>query len=265
MTMQFNTLPPQGGDSRRVAEVVRGIMNGKTNNTGTIDLATGWASSTIIYDERISYDSKIVLVPFSDPAEADTLPYGSFYSTSDQFAVSTGGTYVVDFDGTTYANGVYLGGTTSQIFVRNAGVYNIAFTAQLINAANSQEHADIWYRINGSNVADSASRFGLSPRKSSGFPSETLGAMNIFLDLDAGDYVEIAGGVSSTDVSLWHDAASVSPFTRPAIPAFIATVNYVSPVSADNVYVSDQQPGQATITHFANDTSSKTYGYIIVG
>jgi hypothetical protein len=265
MTMQFRTVPPQGGTAREVAEVVRGIMNGKTNNTGTIDLATSWATTTTIYDERISYDSKIVLVPFSDPAEADTLPYGEFYSTADQFAPSAGSTAVCTFDQTAFANGVYIGSPTSRIYVRNAGVYNIAFTVQLINLANSQEHADIWYRINGTDVADSASRFGMPPRKSEGVPSETLGAMNIFLDLEDGDYVEIAGGVSSTDVSLWHDAASASPYIRPAIPSVITTVNYVSPVSADNVYVSAQQQGQATITHFANDTSGKTYGYIIVG
>jgi hypothetical protein len=32
----------------------------------------------------------------------------------------------------------------------------------------------------------------------------------------------------------------------------------------DNVYISAQQNGQATLTHFANDTSNKTYRYIIV-
>ncbi len=37
---QFRTLPPFGGDQRSVAEVVRGIMDGKTNNTGLITLAT---------------------------------------------------------------------------------------------------------------------------------------------------------------------------------------------------------------------------------
>jgi hypothetical protein len=31
------------------------------------------------------------------------------------------------------------------------------------------------------------------------------------------------------------------------------------------VYISAQQNGQATITHFSNNTSNKTYRYIIVG
>ena len=54
---QFRTLPPFGGDQRAVAEVVRGIMDGKTNNTGRITLATGNATSTTLYDERIGYDT----------------------------------------------------------------------------------------------------------------------------------------------------------------------------------------------------------------
>ena len=54
---QFRTLPPFGGDQRAVAEVVRGIMDGKTNNTGLITLATGNATTTTLYDERIGYVS----------------------------------------------------------------------------------------------------------------------------------------------------------------------------------------------------------------
>ncbi len=34
----FRLLPPFGADQRGVAEVVNGIMNGKTNNTGSVTL-----------------------------------------------------------------------------------------------------------------------------------------------------------------------------------------------------------------------------------
>jgi hypothetical protein len=61
--VQFVTLPQQGGDQRQVAEVVRGIMDGKTNNTGSITLATGGATSTTLYNERIGYDSIVLLSP----------------------------------------------------------------------------------------------------------------------------------------------------------------------------------------------------------
>ena len=63
--MQFLTLQPQGDDDRKVAEVVRGIMDGRTNNTGSITLAVGSATSTILNDHRIGYDSVILLSPVS--------------------------------------------------------------------------------------------------------------------------------------------------------------------------------------------------------
>jgi hypothetical protein len=53
----YRVLPPFGADQRGVAEVVNGIMNGKTNNTGSVTLATGGASTTTITDARIGVDS----------------------------------------------------------------------------------------------------------------------------------------------------------------------------------------------------------------
>lgn len=78
----FRTLPPFGGNERQVAEVVRGLMDGKSNNTGFITLATGNATSTTLYDERIGYESIILLTPYSAAAYADTAPYGEFQDLS---------------------------------------------------------------------------------------------------------------------------------------------------------------------------------------
>ena len=104
----FRLLPPFGGDQRAVAEIVNGIMNGKTNNHGTVTLATGNATTTTITDARISADTKIVLIPFSDAAEADSAPYGSFQDSTDQTAANTTTAYSITFDTTDYSNGVYL-------------------------------------------------------------------------------------------------------------------------------------------------------------
>jgi hypothetical protein len=61
--MQFRSLQPAGGDERQVAEVVRGLMDGKSNNTGTVNLAVGGATTTTLNDPRIGYDSVILLSP----------------------------------------------------------------------------------------------------------------------------------------------------------------------------------------------------------
>lgn len=175
----FRTVPVFGADPRVVAEVLRGAMNGKTNNHGTITLATGFATTTTLYDERISPDSKIILIPFSDSAEMDSAPYGAFSNNNGQTATSTATTDVVEFDTTEQSNGVYLSNTT-RIYVRNGGIYNLQYSLQLKNSNNDAEYADVWFRKNGVDVVDSASRFGLPARKSTGDPSHLIGAMNIF-------------------------------------------------------------------------------------
>jgi hypothetical protein len=104
----FRGLPPFGSDQRGVAEIVNGIMNGKTNNTGTITLNTGNSTTTELIDERISIDTKIVLIPFSDAAEEDTAPYGQFSDYNDQAATTIGTENILGLDTEDFASNVYL-------------------------------------------------------------------------------------------------------------------------------------------------------------
>jgi hypothetical protein len=90
----FRRLPPAGGDQRAVAEIVNGMMDGKTNNTGTITLAVGGATTTTLSDPRISRDSDIILVPktadaFSTAVYASSQTNGS--ATLTHAANSTAG------------------------------------------------------------------------------------------------------------------------------------------------------------------------------
>ena len=261
--IQFQTLPVFGSDPRQVAEVVRGIMNGKTNNTGEITLATGNATTTTLYDERIGYDSLIFFVPLSTAAEEDSAPYGAFQDSTDQTAANTTTAYAVSFNTTDYENGVYLS-NSSRLNVRNYGIYNIQFSIQLKNTTNDGQDIDIWFRKNGTNVTASNSRFHIPARKSSGDPSHLIAAMNYFLEMNAGDYAEIMWRTTDVGVSLEHFGTSTTP-DRPSIPSAIVTLSYVAPAATTNLYVSTQQQGEATITHWANATEDKTYGYIVVG
>lgn len=263
----FRVLPYQGGSARQISEVVNNLMNGKSNNTGTITLATGNATTTTLYDERISVDTKIVLIPFSDAAEADTAPYGGFQDGTDQSATTISAAYAMKYDTTDYTNGVYVS-NNSRINVRNAGIYNLQFSAQLKNTDNDGHDVDIWFRKNGTDVAKSNSRFHIPARKSSGDPSHLIAALNFYFDLVANDYVEIMWRTSNVAVTLEHFAAVSAGALTPAIPAtpsVIVTLQYIAPLAYSNVYVSAQQQGQATITHFANSTANKTYAYILVG
>ena len=59
----FRNLNYSGATPREISEVVNGIMQGKTNNTGTVTLAVASATTTTINDERIGYDSIITFMP----------------------------------------------------------------------------------------------------------------------------------------------------------------------------------------------------------
>jgi hypothetical protein len=238
-------------------------MDGKTNNIGTVTLATGNATTTTITDARIGIDSVILLAPSSAAAFADTAPYGAFQDSTDQTAASTTVAYPITFDTTDFSNGVYLS-NSSRMNVRNSGIYNLQFSLQLENQDNAQHDVDIWFRKNGTNITASNSKFTVPARKSASIFGHVIAAINYFVELAANDYVEIVWRTESTDVSLEQTPAESSP-TRPATPSVIATMQYVAPNAMDNVYISSQTNGSATVTHFANSTASKTYKYIIVG
>ena len=107
------------------------------------------------------------------------------------------------------------------------GIWNVQFSIQFKNTTNDGQDVDIWFRKNGTNIANSNSRFHLPPRKSSGDPSHGIAALNFFVSMVANDYIEIMFNVTNTGVSIEHFAAGTSP-TRPAIPSAIATVSFVS-------------------------------------
>jgi hypothetical protein len=258
----FRVLPYQGGDPRQISEVVNNLMNGKSNNTGTITLATGNATTTTLIDERISVYTKIVLIPFSDAAEADSAPYGAFQDSTNQTAANTTTAYAMTLNTTDYSNGVYLS-NSSRMNVRNYGIYNLQFSTQFVNTDNSIHDIDIWFRKNGTNIAASNSRYSV-PNSHGGVDGHIIAALNFFIEMNANDYMEIMWATDNTAVSIQQLAARTSPDT-PTTPSVIATMQYVAPSAYSNIYVSAQQQGQATITHFSNATANKTYAYILVG
>lgn len=258
----FRVLPPFGSDPRGVAEIVNGLMNGKSNNTGTITLATGGASTTTLYDARISPESKIILIPFSSAAFTDKVPYGAFQDSTDQTAASTTAAYAITYNTTDYSNGVTLS-NSSRLNVSNPGVYNIQFSIQFANADTQIQDVDVWFRKNGTDVAGSNSKFSV-PNSHGGTDGHLIAALNFFIELAAGDYIEIMWATTSTLVTIEHIPTQTTP-TRPATPSVIVTMTYVSMASIANVYVSSQSQGSAVITHFANSTADKTFAYVVVG
>lgn len=162
--------------------------------------------------------------------------------------VTAGTRIVAQLTGTTGGTGTYTvsasqtvsstamtGDLPSKIQVSQDGLYDFQFSAQLVNTTNDVQTVSIWFRKNGTDIANSNSEFGIKPRKSTGAPSQTIAALNFFVDMVKDDYIEIMWRVSDSGVSLEHFNAVAASGTTPAIPAtpsIILTVTFISNRSA---------------------------------
>jgi hypothetical protein len=198
----------------------------------------------VVYDERLMaqsfgglnvYFSKLtaIFAALFGPRGGKWInnPYGAFQDTTDQTAANTTTAYAITFDTTDLSNGITLS-NSSRLNVAQSGIYNLQFSIQFKNTTNDGQDVDVWFRKNGTDIANSNSRFHLSQRKSSGDPSHLIAAMNFFVSLAASDYVQIMWRPTDVGVSLEHFAAGTSP-TRPAIPSVIATLSFVSNLSQE--------------------------------
>ena len=159
------------------------------------------------------------------------IPYGAFQDGTNQTAANTTTAYPITFDTTDFSNGVTLS-NSSRLNVAQPGLYNLQFSIQIKNTTNSSADVDFWFRKNGTDIAKSNSRFGISARKSSGDPSHVIVALNFFVSLAANDYVQIVWRTSDVAVTIETFAAGTSP-TRPSIPSVIATMSFVSNLSTE--------------------------------
>jgi hypothetical protein len=148
-----------------------------------------------------------------------TNKFGSFYDTTTQTAAATNTAYAITFNNTDISTGVSLGTPTSRVTVDAPGVYNFQHSMQIINTAGGNHSIWIWFRKNGTDIAQSATEIRVQ-----GNNTEQFAAWNFHVPMDVNDYVEIMWSVSDTSVRLLAVAAS-SPV--PAVPSVILTVNYV--------------------------------------
>jgi hypothetical protein len=156
-------------------------------------------------------------------------PYGAFQDSTDQTAANTTTAYAVTFNTTDFSNGVTIA-SSSRITVAETGLWNLQFSIQFTNTTNASQDVDVWFKVNGTNVTNSNSRFGFAPRKGVGDPYHIVAAMNYFVSLTATDYVEIMWRPTDVGVTIEQYAAGTSP-TRPAIPSAIVTMSFVSNLS----------------------------------
>jgi hypothetical protein len=211
-----------------------GLLVPYTGATGPVNLGvhgitansfvkTGGSSSQFLKADG-SVDSTTYATAASVTALAPK--YGSFYDTTLQTALAANTAYPIKLNSTdnTATNGFAVGndglGNPTIIKAASAGVYNIAFSAQLQRTTGgSSETVDIWLRKNGSNLA--WTNTAVNVQANAGF---LVAAWNFFVQLDANAEFQLMWATTSTAIQLvFGDLTAVHPQT----PSVILTVNKV--------------------------------------
>jgi hypothetical protein len=159
---------------------------------------------------------------YNDFVRASYFNYGGFSSSVDQTGSITAGT-AMTFNNVDITDGVTLA-SGSRLTVPVNGTYNIQFSAQFKNLENTQEIAIVWFRVNGADITNSATNITIPARKNAFTDGYGVAAWNIFLNLTAGQYVEIIWLPAVATMTLETLPATA---LHPAIPSVIATVNQV--------------------------------------
>lgn len=152
-------------------------------------------------------------------------PYAAIQRTTDKTFTADTATQIT-FDQNDYLNGCANDGTDG-IAVSYSGLYNYQFSVQFKNTDTQIHTAWVWLRVNNVDVPGTASKFDIISSHG-GTPGYVIGAANFYVDLVAGDTVEMWAAVSNVAVTFEAEAAQTSPFAHPSIPSVVATLTFVS-------------------------------------
>lgn len=151
------------------------------------------------------------------PTIEQQLFYGQFSKTADQTPSAANTADAITWTGTLIANGISIGAPTSRIVASHAGLYKFSASFQLTSGSASVKNVWLWYRKNGTDIANSALVTSMDSGTAIRAPSRSL-----LISMAAGDYVELMWAADDVNVTL--DAIPATAFA-PGAPAALLTVN----------------------------------------
>jgi len=130
------------------------------------------------------------------------------------------------FNNTSFSNGVAASSDFSKIEFSTAGIYNLQFSAQLLNFTTSEDNVTMWFTKNGADIDNSASIEQVNSKHGTS-PGATIMTVNIFEQFAAGDYVTLNWASDTGNTVVGTYPAGTSP-VHPVSPAIIFTASFVS-------------------------------------
>jgi hypothetical protein len=145
--------------------------------------------------------------------------YGEFTKTSDQSPAVINTAYALTFDNTEIAEGISIGSPASRIVVVQSGLYQFDATVQIGSSSSSAKTVWLWFRKNGTDVANSARLVTININN-----GYTAVSMSEFFSLAANDYIEIMFAADATAITVDNVAATAF---APAAPAVVLAVSQI--------------------------------------
>jgi len=189
-----------------------------------------------LYFNQLDSQTPLQAEYFRGRGDKLTFPHIAASDSTDQIATGDDTPTIVTWDTLESGSGWTLASNAAT--AQYAGVYTIRYSLQFINTANAQHYATVWLQKNGSDVANSATIFTIPARKSATPGEEGYNAAysEATFTVAVGDVIELYWATDQAydpitpldGVYMFHDAAQVSPFARPAIPSAIGSISFVS-------------------------------------
>jgi hypothetical protein len=188
---------PTSGQLRITSEVITYTGITSTTFTGCTRGARGSAN--------VAHSTGVAVTKIQSPLAATAVPM--YVNTTD------------------YVNDVSIVSDT-RITAVKAGIYNLQWSGQFNNSDSSIHDASVWLRVNGVDIVGSTGFISVVGTHG-GIDGHAIIGWNYFLQLNAGQYVEIWWSTTDQKVTLECYGPSTSP-TRPATASVVATLAFVS-------------------------------------
>ena len=155
-----------------------------------------------------------------------SIPCGSYFS--NQTTTLTANVVTTLTLNNTDANAtIYTALSNGSVQVTYPGIYNYQFSAQFENSDSQDHDVEVWAKVDGNNVYESATQLTIPSRHGS-TNGAAVAAWNFFLVAEANSIFDLVVAANHPDVKVAALPASSSPFVRPSIPSLITTVTFVS-------------------------------------
>lgn len=121
------------------------------------------------------------------------------------------------------------------------GIYKIDYSLQFVNTDNAQHDVEVWLKVDGDFITNSASKFTIPARKSAGVYGYLVAYSSVTFAATAGDEIGLwwattkayntTGPVDGVYME-YLAAQTAPPYDRPAVPSAIGSIVFVSNTSA---------------------------------